>query len=197
MWGRDNSLPVESRSNSQVNTTTIVRVVGSQLLTRGSPIKWHCGRMWWRDNYLPVESRLISQVNTTTIVRVVGSQLLTRGSLINIFENQFSLVNRLPEDSIAVSILQDYAPHGDYNIAEVMVIMATYWWLWLSWLLVVTSGYLMLLVTLRNNILMTMVIMVIDGYLWLLMYISNSAMVILVTIVGGYQWLSVVISTEK
>ena len=92
---------------------------------------------------------MISQVNTTTIVRVVGSQLLTRGSLINIFENQFSLVNRLPEDSIAVSILQDYAPHGDYNIAEVMVIMATYCQ-------------------------MVMVILVIGGYQWLSDVISDT-----------------------
>ena len=70
---------------------------------------------------------MISQVNTTTIVRVViGSQLLTRGSLINIFENQFSLVDRLPEDSIALSYKIIYALHGNYSIAEVMVIMVTY-----------------------------------------------------------------------
>ena len=63
---------------------------------------------------------------------------------------------------------------------------------WLSWLLVVTSGYLRLLVTLRNSFYKTMVIMVIDGYRWLVMVIDvylNSAMVILVIVVtSGFSY---------
>ena len=50
----------------------------------------------------------------------------------------------------------------------------------------VTSGYLWLLVTLRNNFYwLSWLLMVIDGYLWLLMCIS---------IVQWLSWLSVVTS---
>ena len=69
--------------------------------------------------------------------------------MFNIFENQFTLVNRLSEDSIAVSILQDY--------------LCSTWWLQHC----SGDGY-------HGYLLMVMVILVIGGYQWLSMVISDT-----------------------